>query len=765
MAIKVGVKTKGKVPIEGGGPSIPTPVKEEAQRLEAEGKAIKTKSTEFERIPEDIRNLKDLSPELRAKAKRAAEAGSARGILTPNEITEITTFNTKAKNLNAALRRIKERTGITPKGLAEEIEGFNKAVEDFNRREGERVARIRARPAAVPPVLTPTAKPPVPTKLKVRPPRELTLEERQAAPGAALPGRVPKAAEEAQFMPGKLAKGLDPEKQKDILKGLKPYKAEEGYKLALAIADGVPSRILTEAGFKSADIKAARQEVTQLEITTAMIAAGPPSLKVVPTREPRKEARPPKKERPTVRQLLEGSPVLAAATAAALAEPTPFGEVALLAAIGALIAWQALQGVRTTTFPRKVTKPFPAAPFPRERVDVKPTGIPLGAEGVTIPGIPLERPEVQAYSTAAVAAAESAERVRTQVRGLPVSRGELDRLLEEVDTFVRQQRNREILDAARKGGAAASVSRALRRALNELEQRRRLLEEARKSYIKSLNIPPQQGVARLEPIAVAAEVALLKGQTPKSIIKSATRTTKITPQISDAARQQIGQGSIPRSLTEAAETASQASAQAQKAADVASASPTSVNQTRVRTTAANALSLNAVFQLQAASALNAAKRIGTTASSQAANKIRSLTKSLPTSLTQTRAQARVQARARPGVPRGPLVPPPPFLLPSGARLPRGVFPDVVMWNQGNARVTYSLAKGTVFWARRTSGSPEPDKSFKVVTTTKTLPRARLLPMGLFKVRVTRRGLSFHKDGQRPQRSRAFRDRTFSRRRP
>jgi len=97
----------------------------------------------------------------------------------------------------------------------------------------------------------------------------------------------------------------------------------------------------------------------------------------------------------------------------------------------------------------------------------------------------------------------------------------------------------------------------------------------------------------------------------------------------------------------------------------------------------------------------------------------------------------------PIAPGRPIIPPPPFRfsLPSGKKLPPGVFPRVVVWKQGFQDVRGNLQTGE-FTFQRTKVSGVPDETFRVVSLTREPPVRQILPLGIVDVLITRRMLEF-----------------------
>ncbi len=98
-----------------------------------------------------------------------------------------------------------------------------------------------------------------------------------------------------------------------------------------------------------------------------------------------------------------------------------------------------------------------------------------------------------------------------------------------------------------------------------------------------------------------------------------------------------------------------------------------------------------------------------------------------------------------------------FSLPSGDRLPRGVFPEIVEFPLGEVVVTVDIVKGERSFRANTGDlSISPRDGFKVVSTTTRRPTNRTFAQGITSFVVTEKGVSFAR-----RRFKRTKDKTFS----
>ncbi len=99
-----------------------------------------------------------------------------------------------------------------------------------------------------------------------------------------------------------------------------------------------------------------------------------------------------------------------------------------------------------------------------------------------------------------------------------------------------------------------------------------------------------------------------------------------------------------------------------------------------------------------------------------------------------------------------------FSLPAEKTLPPGVFPEIVEFPMGEVIVRVDIVKGKREF-RVNTGDPtvSPSDGFRVLTTTKRRPTARIFPQGVTSFVVSKQGVSFAR-----RRAPSRRDRAFSR---
>ena len=96
----------------------------------------------------------------------------------------------------------------------------------------------------------------------------------------------------------------------------------------------------------------------------------------------------------------------------------------------------------------------------------------------------------------------------------------------------------------------------------------------------------------------------------------------------------------------------------------------------------------------------------------------------------------------PGKPPGTPKVMPRFELPSGKKLPSGVYAKIVTWGQGETKVTANLQTGEIIWGDRVPDGRSPRQTFRVVETTTDIPRRRSFRMGFEDVDYSIRGITF-----------------------
>lgn len=128
-------------------------------------------------------------------------------------------------------------------------------------------------------------------------------------------------------------------------------------------------------------------------------------------------------------------------------------------------------------------------------------------------------------------------------------------------------------------------------------------------------------------------------------------------------------------------------------------------------------------------------------------------KAVPTTAARTRAATRARAVPAPPIPRG-------FTLPGKRKLPPGVFPRIVEWQQGVTIITLDLDRGThsfrptpLATKRRT-----PARTLKIIKVDRTKPRTRVLELGVVDVVVSPDSLRFRQRRGGGLRSSLFRQR-------
>ncbi len=145
---------------------------------------------------------------------------------------------------------------------------------------------------------------------------------------------------------------------------------------------------------------------------------------------------------------------------------------------------------------------------------------------------------------------------------------------------------------------------------------------------------------------------------------------------------------------------------------------------------------------------------------------------------------RFPERFRPPPPPPPFRPPPPprrpppgepppirirpplrprFTLPTGRKLPQGVFPETVTWPQGVVNIALNLRTGRTTFKGRPVDKKTPVQGFKVITLTNAPPDPRVLKLGLFNVNVTADSLAFKRTKRKTTlaKTKQFRSRVFA----
>src|SRR3990167_3821342 len=90
----------------------------------------------------------------------------------------------------------------------------------------------------------------------------------------------------------------------------------------------------------------------------------------------------------------------------------------------------------------------------------------------------------------------------------------------------------------------------------------------------------------------------------------------------------------------------------------------------------------------------------------------------------------------------------PYLLPSGSKLKPGVYPEKARWAQGVVLVTYNFRTGQATYTPNPGPSTStPEKTFRIISTTTTKPRAHRLRLGFIDLLVGESRLGFRRNEQ------------------
>ena len=290
---------------------------------------------------------------------------------------------------------------------------------------------------------------------------------------------------------------------------------------------------------------------------------------------------------------------------------------------------------------------------------------------------------------------------------------------------------REQLEALLKGAAAGIALKqqtGAQRYRTTQELRRRALEEARKVYVASGGASQLPRSANVQAIAAA-----ILGQAAIILKAQAAQATRAS-----TAPVIISRGTIALRVPKAGVTP--ATTKVTKPATAANITAAK-KATRTTTTATKAAAKTAVR-----TAATTAATTATTTTAQPAVRalqeplvppVTTAAKPTPTTAAISRTATRPRTATAPKVP--PI--PPPFRLPGGGSLAKGVYPREVTWLQGFTRITVDLDTGRR-QTRHVDSPGVPRGTFIVTRTDKSPPKAQIFDLGVDNIVVTGRVIRF-----------------------